>query len=364
MKGIYSLRKCWRKSASYSTTKWILKIPSHSFWLARRSYGRNYGCKRTERSSTGLIFSAFLMPYEYAQTKAYIEKQLTYAGHPNAIFSEGRHESSPLFLIRHPRLINLACKSSSCLRHTKTAGPLLMTGWVQARPGGRGFLNTGKRGWLEPSLLLCDKTHRRRTMMSGDDRQNSPSISRQNRPSGALAPGGCPAHRAPLGEQTSEAGGAVGSSMGLGGGVPLDGGLYGPLFWRPAQALDDRTVRLSGTVAEWPQEREYGWSVLVRDGDGRPAVPTLLFADSQAAQLRPGDRVETVAHCTLGRPEPGGGEEITYYTAKGILLTAQGYGLLSWERPEAVPPGTGPPCGSRALKDSIDRSFPGTRPRW
>ena len=33
--------------------------PSHSFWLARRSYGRNYGCKRTERSSTGLIFSAF-----------------------------------------------------------------------------------------------------------------------------------------------------------------------------------------------------------------------------------------------------------------------------------------------------------------
>ena len=28
------------------------------------------------------------MPYEYAQTKAYIEKQLTYAGHPNAIFSE------------------------------------------------------------------------------------------------------------------------------------------------------------------------------------------------------------------------------------------------------------------------------------
>ena len=36
-------------------------------------------------------------------------------------------------------------------------------------------------------LLLCDKTHRRRTMMSGDDRQNSPSILRQNRPSATRA---------------------------------------------------------------------------------------------------------------------------------------------------------------------------------
>ena len=30
----------------------------------------------------------FLAPYEFSQTKAYIEKQLTYSGHPNAIFSE------------------------------------------------------------------------------------------------------------------------------------------------------------------------------------------------------------------------------------------------------------------------------------
>ena len=146
-------------------------------------------------------------------------------------------------------------------------------------------------------------------------------------------------------------------AMGLAAGFLWTAG-YTALFWRPAQALDDRTVRLSGTVAEWPQEREYGWSVLVRMETEGPAVPTLLFADGQAAQLRPGDQVETVAHCTLA-DRSRTGEEITYYTAKGILLTAQGYGLLSWERPEAVPLRDRPALWSRELKDSIDRSFPG-----
>ena len=115
-------------------------------------------------------------------------------------------------------------------------------------------------------------------------------------------------------------------AMGLAAGFLWTAG-YTALFWRPAQALDDRTVRLSGAVAEWPQEREYGWSVLVRMETEGPAVPTLLFADSQAAQLRPGDRVETVAHCTLADRSQTG-EEITYYTAKGILLTAQGLSLI------------------------------------
>ena len=146
-------------------------------------------------------------------------------------------------------------------------------------------------------------------------------------------------------------------AMGLAAGFLWTAG-YTALFWRPAQALDDRTVRLSGAVAEWPQEREYGWSVLVRMETEGPAVPTLLFADSQAAQLRPGDRVETVAHCTLA-DRSRTGEEITYYTAKGIFLTAQGYGLLSWERSEAVPLRDRPALWSRELKDSIDRSFPG-----
>ena len=61
-----------------------------------------------------------------------------------------------------------------------------MTGWYNSSWRAR-FLEYRKEGdgWSHP-LLLCDKTHRRRTMMSGDDRQNSPSISRQNRPSATI----------------------------------------------------------------------------------------------------------------------------------------------------------------------------------
>ena len=54
----------------------------------------------------------FLMPYEYAQTKAYIEKQLTYAGHPNAIFSEDAMKAVHSFSSGIPRLINRACTQS------------------------------------------------------------------------------------------------------------------------------------------------------------------------------------------------------------------------------------------------------------
>lgn len=61
-----------------------------------------------------------------------------------------------------------------------------MTGWYNSSWRAR-FLEYRKEGdGSSHPLLLCDKTHRRRTMMSGDDRQNSPSISRQNRPSATL----------------------------------------------------------------------------------------------------------------------------------------------------------------------------------
>ena len=34
--------------------------------------------------------------------------------------------------------------------------------------------------------------------------------------------------------------------------------LYMAVFFRPAQELDGRTVRLTATVADWPQEGTYG----------------------------------------------------------------------------------------------------------
>ena len=53
-----------------------------------------------------------LAPYDFSQTKAYIEKQLTYAGHPNAIFSEDAMKAVYSFSSGIPRLINRACTQS------------------------------------------------------------------------------------------------------------------------------------------------------------------------------------------------------------------------------------------------------------
>ena len=54
----------------------------------------------------------FLVPYDFSQTKAYIEKQLTYAGHPNAIFSEDAIKAVNAFSSGIPRMINRACTQS------------------------------------------------------------------------------------------------------------------------------------------------------------------------------------------------------------------------------------------------------------
>ena len=85
---------------------------------------------------------------------------------------------------------------------------------------------------------------------------------------------------------------------------------YSALFWRPALALDDTTIRLQGTVAQWPQETGYGFSVQVRlEPESGPDIRTLLYLDDQGADLRPGDKIETVAHCSRA-DRSSSGEEI------------------------------------------------------
>ena len=133
---------------------------------------------------------------------------------------------------------------------------------------------------------------------------------------------------------------------------------YSALFWRPALALDDTTVRLQGTVSQWPQETGYGWSVRVRmEPETGPETGVLLYLDGQGADLRPGDRVEMVAHCARA-DRASSGEKITYYTAQGIFLTAQGYGRLDVERPERPPLRDWPAWWTRALEESVDAIFP------
>ena len=134
---------------------------------------------------------------------------------------------------------------------------------------------------------------------------------------------------------------------------------YSWVFWRPAELLDEKTVRLTATVSQWSQETDYGgFSVLARaDTEGWATVPILLYVDDQGADLRPGDRIETVTHCALA-DQASSGEEITYYTAKGIFLTGQAYGRLEVERPDHIPLRDWPAYWSQALKESISKAFP------
>lgn len=133
---------------------------------------------------------------------------------------------------------------------------------------------------------------------------------------------------------------------------------YTAVFFQPARDMDDRTVRMAATVSDWPRQTEYGWSVPVRADAGPCGLSAVLYTDSQGADLRPGDRISTVAHCTLG-DRTLSGEEITYYTAKGIFLQAQAYGRLTVERPGHIPAAYWAAVYARRLKEGIDRVFPG-----
>lgn len=135
--------------------------------------------------------------------------------------------------------------------------------------------------------------------------------------------------------------------------------LYMAVFFRPAQELDGRTVRLAATVADWPQAGTYGgYTVVVRaETECRVKVSAILYLDGQGAQLQPGDRIETIVHCTLG-DRAFSGEAITYYTAKGIFLRGTAYGRLDVRRPDRVSPRFFAAWASKALKAGIDAAFP------
>jgi len=133
---------------------------------------------------------------------------------------------------------------------------------------------------------------------------------------------------------------------------------YTALFFQPARDLDDRTVRLTATVSDWAQQTDYGWSVLVRaDTDSFAKVNMILYTDDQGADLRPGDTIATVAHCTLG-DRTFAGEEITYYVAKGIFLRGVAYGRLDVDRPDRIPIRHWAAVLSKELKAGIDAAFP------
>lgn len=127
---------------------------------------------------------------------------------------------------------------------------------------------------------------------------------------------------------------------------------YAMVYFLPAKDLDDHTIRMNAEVIDYPRETEYGFSVLVKVKSENKKIKTLLYTDKQGVQLQPGDQITTVAHCTTAN-HSSKGEEITYYTAKGIFLWAQAYGKMEIERPEKIPLFCIPAVLAQKLKQSI-----------
>ena len=74
---------------------------------------------------------------------------------------------------------------------------------------------------------------------------------------------------------------------------------WGAVFHAPAEALENRTVRLQAVVEDWPETTDYGLRIPVRAGeeDGRK-VKALFYGEDDLAGLLPGDSLSCVAYCT------------------------------------------------------------------
>ena len=127
---------------------------------------------------------------------------------------------------------------------------------------------------------------------------------------------------------------------------------YAVIYFLPAKNLDDHTIQMNAEVMDYPRETEYGFSVLVKVKSENKTIKALLYTDKQGESLQPGDQIATIAHCTAAN-RSSRGEEITYYTAKGIFLWAQAYGKLEIDRPENKPLSCVPAVLALKLKQNI-----------
>lgn len=132
---------------------------------------------------------------------------------------------------------------------------------------------------------------------------------------------------------------------------------YGTLFQAPAEAMENRTIRMEAVVTDWPVKSDYGASCTVRAGeeDGRK-VKAIFYGDRDLLELRPGDRISCVARCTPA--DRVGGEDSLYYTSKGILLKLKGYGSLKVERLEGISLRYGLTILAGGVRERIDELYP------
>lgn len=108
---------------------------------------------------------------------------------------------------------------------------------------------------------------------------------------------------------------------------------YRLLVYAPAEAMVGREVAFTAQVADYPVEAAYGVRVAVRLEEG--GVLALYYGGEECGSLRPGDVISGTARVRSARQSHG--QEVTWYTAKGIFLLAYGEGEAAVTRPDRMP---------------------------
>lgn len=132
---------------------------------------------------------------------------------------------------------------------------------------------------------------------------------------------------------------------------------WGAVFHAPAEALENRTVRLQAVVEDWPEATDYGLRIPVRAGEeGGRKVKALFYGAADLDGLRPGDTLSCVAYCTPA--DRVRGEESLSYTSRGILLQIQSYGEVTVTRAQGIPPRYALTILAGSIRDRIDQIYP------
>ncbi|MFI3249651.1 MAG: DNA internalization-related competence protein ComEC/Rec2 [Eubacteriales bacterium] len=131
---------------------------------------------------------------------------------------------------------------------------------------------------------------------------------------------------------------------------------YTHSYHLPLAQYDNNTIRLTAVVVDFPQETDYGYSVLTK-AELEKNPKTLLYFDEKGEQLVPGDTIEIITHLSLSDTAKDG-TEITYYTSKGILLVGQTYGSLKIEENSGSKLPYYPAFWAKMLKENIQLAFP------
>lgn len=132
---------------------------------------------------------------------------------------------------------------------------------------------------------------------------------------------------------------------------------YEHYFYQSLQDYHGQSQEIVAEVRDFPTWGSYSYSVMVDVEFPQMPVKSLLYMDKEASQLKPGDKIIATSSLYTGG-ETFDGEEISYYTAKGILLRGTVSDVESIEAVDGVTWKHLPAYLANWLKEGIYSVFP------